>query len=85
MRSAGLRYDIAGAESQSVEVADDGADDDFGGEAQVGDHAANDGDLGGILLAEECAVGLGGDEQLGIRRWRRRESGRGGMRRRDDR
>ena len=56
---------VARAEGEAVGIADDGADDDFRGEAQVGNHAAQDGDLGRVFLAEEGAVGLGGDEQLG--------------------
>ena len=32
---------------------------------QIGNHAANDGNLGRILLAEESFIGFGGDEQLG--------------------
>ena len=53
------------AQGQAVEFTDDGTDYDFSGEAEVGDHAAEDGDLGGVFLAEVGAVGLGGDEELG--------------------
>ena len=34
-------------------------------EAEIRDHAAKDGDLGRVFLAEEGEVRLGGDEQLG--------------------
>src|ERR1017187_5372969 len=61
----GTEIDVAGAESQAVGLADDGANHDFCGQAEVCEHAAEDGDLGGIFLAEEGAVGLGGDEELG--------------------
>ncbi len=56
---------VARAERKAVGVANDGADDDFRGEAQIGNHAAEDGDLGCVLLAEEGEIGLGGDEELG--------------------
>ena len=65
LRSARCEISVARAERKAVGVADDGADDDFSGEQQIGDHAAEDGDLRCVLLAEEGAVGLGGDEQLG--------------------
>ena len=61
----GAEVGVARAEREAVGVADDGADDDFGAETQIGDHAAEDGDLGRVFLAEEGEVGLGGDEQLG--------------------
>jgi hypothetical protein len=57
--------DVSRAESQAVGLADDGTHHNFGGEAQVGNHAADDGYLGRVFLAEEGAVGLRGDEQLG--------------------
>jgi hypothetical protein len=61
----GAEVDVAGAEGEAVGVANDGADDDFDREQQIGGHAAENGDLGGVFLAEEGAVGLGGDEELG--------------------
>ena len=56
---------VAGTESKPIEIADDGADDNFDGEEQIGNHAANDGSLSRILLAEKSFIGFGGDEQLG--------------------
>ena len=56
---------VARAERKTVSVADDGAHDDFGGQQQVGSHAPHDCNLRCVFLAEEGAVGLGGDEQLG--------------------
>src|ERR1035437_4348775 len=46
----GAEVEVAGAEGQAVGLADDGADDDFGGQGQIGRHAAEDGKLGGGLL-----------------------------------
>ncbi len=57
--------DVARANGEAVGIADDGAYDDFDCEAQIGDHAAEDGDLGRVFLAEEGEVGLGGDDKLG--------------------
>ena len=64
-RSDGREIGVARAEGEAVGVADDGADDDLRREAQIGDHAAEDGNLGRVLLAEEGAIGFGGDQQLG--------------------
>ena len=67
-RWAGREISIARAEREAVGVANDGADDDFSDEPQIGDHAAQHRDLSRVLLAEEGEIGLGGDQQLGDRR-----------------
>jgi len=61
----GTEIDVARAESEPIRIADDGADDDLRRETKVGDHTADHGDLGCVFLAEEGAIGFGGDEQLG--------------------
>ena len=61
----GAEVGVARTEGEAVGVADDGADDDLRRKAEIGDDAAQNGDLGRVFLAEEGAVGLGGDEQLG--------------------
>ena len=48
---------VAGAEGEAVFVAHDGAGDEVEGEVQVTGHLAQDGELGGVLLAEVGAVG----------------------------
>jgi len=61
----GSEIGVAGAEGEAIGVADDGADDDFRGEAQIGDEAPDDGNLGGVFLAKLRAIRLGSEEQLG--------------------
>ncbi len=56
---------VAGAHGQAIRLADDGADDQFEIEVEVADHATQDGDLSGILLAEEGFVRGDDVEQLG--------------------
>jgi hypothetical protein len=56
---------VAGAEGEAVGVADGGADDEVEVEVEVADHGAEDGDLGGVFLAEEGAVGGEDVEELG--------------------
>ncbi len=65
MRSAGLRYRLRELRARPSGSRTMGQTTISCGEAQVGDHAAQHGNLGGVLLAEEGAVGLAGDEQLG--------------------
>ena len=60
-----VEVDVSGAEGEAGVVADDGANDDAGGEAEVGGEAPDDGDLGGVFLAEEGAIGFRGDKELG--------------------
>ena len=56
---------VARAQGKAVRVADCGADGDFDGKVEVAGHGAEDGDLGGVLLAEEGAVRLEDVEELG--------------------
>ena len=64
-RCGGVEVAVARTEREAVGLADDGADDDGCRQAKVADHAAEDGDLRGVFLAEEGEVGFGGDEQFG--------------------
>lgn len=56
---------VAGGDGEAVGIADGGADDESNGEVEVGDHAAKDDGLLGVLLAEEGEVGLDDVEEFG--------------------
>ncbi len=55
---------VAGAEGEAVRVADDGANDQINRDVEIADHGAEHGDLGGVLLTEEGAVGGEDVEEL---------------------
>ena len=57
--------DVAAREREAVGLPDDGAADDLDGEAEVGRHAAHDGELLEVLEAEVGPAGAGDGEQLG--------------------
>jgi len=62
---AGGEVAVAGAEGKAVLFTNDGADDERDGEVEVADDLAEDGDLGGVLLAEVGAVGRDDVEEAG--------------------
>ena len=56
---------VAGGEGEAVGVADDGGADNLDGEVEVTDHAADDGNLLEVFLAEDGDVGLDDVEEFG--------------------
>src|ERR1035441_2820072 len=62
---ASAEVNVSGTEGQAVRVTHDGADHNFRANAEVRDHAAENGNLGSVFLAEEGAVGFTGNQQLG--------------------
>ena len=56
---------VAGGAGEPVGFADGGAGEDLDGEAEVADHAADDAELLGVLLAEDGQVGEDDVEELG--------------------
>src|SRR5271165_2379445 len=63
-----IQVGIARAHGQAIGFADDGAAHNLDWEFKVAHHAADDGKLGGIFLAEERGVRFNDMKQLGDNR-----------------